>query len=198
MCRLIESIKLLDGVFYNLHFHERRMKYAVEKLFGGACNISLQHRLIASNPPDSGLFKCRIIYDKDTFEVAYIPYAYALIQSLKVVESNKIEYEHKTENRVDINNLYNTRGTCDDVIIVKNGLVTDASSANILLKRDKCWYTPHKPLLKGTKRAELLDKDLIKEKEIPLADVNQYESVKLINAMRGLEQPEIDVSRIVF
>ncbi|MEP2669007.1 MAG: aminotransferase class IV [Cyclobacteriaceae bacterium] len=83
-------------------------------------------------------------------------------------------------------------------MIAKNGLVTDSSYANILFRQDNCWYTPSNPLLSGTKRAELLDKGLIKEKEIPLQDVTQYESIKLINAMRGLEQEEIDVSNIVF
>ena len=56
----------------------------------------------------------------------------------------------------------------DDILIVKNGLLTDTSIANIALYDGNDWYTPLHPLLKGTKRAELLDKGVLKEKEIKI------------------------------
>lgn len=198
MCQLLESIKLLDGEFYNLDYHERRMTTSLKKLFQSRSAIHLQDRLQSQNPPATGLYKCRIVYDSNLFDIEYVPYNPASPQSLKIVESNTIEYEHKYANRVDIDSLYAKREECDEIIITKNGLVADASYANIIFRQDNCWYTPEKPLLKGVKRQELLDKGLIKEKEIPLQDVIQYESIKLINAMRGLEQQEIDVSNIVF
>ena len=198
MCQLLESIKLLDGEFYNLDYHERRMTTSLKKLFQSRSAIHLQDRLQSQNPPATGLYKCRIVYGSNLFDIEYVPYNPASPQSLKIVESNTIEYEHKYANRVDIDSLYAKREECDEIIITKNGLVTDSSYANIIFRQDNCWYTPKKPLLKGVKRQELLDKGLIKEKEIPLQDVIQYESIKLINAMRGLEQQEIDVSNIVF
>lgn len=198
MCRLLESIQLCDGSFYNLEYHERRMVTSLNRLFQFNSAMQLQDRLQSQNYPTAGLYKCRIIYDTNLFEVTYVPYRLVTPQSLRIVESNSIEYEHKYANRVEIEKLFEKRSGCDDVIIAKNGLVTDSSYANILFKQDNCWYTPLKPLLRGTKRSELLDKGLIKEKEIPLQDVTQYESIKLINAMRGFEQEEIDVSNIVF
>lgn len=198
MCQLIESIKLLDGRFYNLEYHERRMESSLRKLFAHQVSVRIQDKLQYQKHPATGLYKCRIIYDLNLFEVEYVPYEPAIPQTLKIVESNTIEYEHKYANRSDIENLFSKRDGCDDIIIAKNGLVMDTSYANILFRQKNCWYTPEIPLLKGIKRQELLDKGLIKEKEIPLQDVSKYESVKLINAMRGLDQQEIDVSNIVF
>lgn len=196
MCQLIESIKLLDGTFHNLEYHQRRMESSLKELFGSYPVVNLEDRL--QDWPMTGLFKCRIRYDIDFFEVGYVTYQMTSIRSLKIVEDNTVEYEYKYANRSDIERLFNKREACDDIIIVKDGLVTDSSYTNLLFRKDNCWYTPQKPLLKGTKREELLDKGLINEKEIPLQDVTRYESIKLINAMRGFEQEGIDVSNIVF
>lgn len=196
MCHLIESIKLLDGVFHNLEYHQRRMESSLKELFGNYNVVNLKNRL--QNWPSIGLFKCRVGYEVDCFEVEYVAYKMTPIRSLKIVEDNTIEYDYKYANRSDIDRLFSKREECDDIIIVKNGLVADSSYTNLLFRKDSCWYTPQKPLLKGTKREELLDKGLIKEKEIPLQDVTSYESIKLINAMRGFEQQGIDVSNIVF
>ncbi|MBX2943850.1 MAG: aminotransferase class IV [Cyclobacteriaceae bacterium] len=195
---MIESIKLLDGIFYNLDYHERRMEASLKKIFGSRSLINLQNKLKGHNRPDTGLFKCRVLYDVNLFEVQYIAYQMASQRSLKIVVDNTIEYEHKYANRVNIERLFDKREACDDIIIVKNGFVTDSSYTNILFRQDNSWYTPENPLLRGVKREELLDRGLIKEREILLQDVTKYESIKLINAMRGLEQEEIGVSNIVF
>ena len=63
-----------------------------------------------------------------------------------------------------LNSLFQIRQDKDDILIVKNGLLTDTSIANIALYDGNDWYTPLHPLLKGTKRAELLDKGVLKEK----------------------------------
>ena len=51
-------------------------------------------------------------------------------------------------------------------LIVKDGYLTDTSIANIALYDGYTWFTPAHPLLRGTKRAELLNKQLIVEKDI--------------------------------
>ena len=52
------------------------------------------------------------------------------------------------------------------------------------------WFTPAHPLLRGTKRAELLNKQLIVEKDIAQVHLNDYSHIMLFNAM-------IDWERIV-
>jgi len=87
---------------------------------------------------------------------------------------------------------------CDDIIIVKNGFVTDSFAANILFLDGVQWITPTTPLLNGTKRQFLLDQGIIAEKEIREEDIRTYQKVGLINAMIDFdEMPVIDIDSIV-
>ncbi|HCR54194.1 MAG TPA: hypothetical protein DIW27_07255 [Cytophagales bacterium] len=198
MFPLIESIKLLDGELYNLKLHEERMRYSIKSLYSEILRWSLKELLLKHTIPEKGLYKCRIEYSANESNVEFIPYAYSIINSIKIIENNSIEYSFKFADRNDITLLFKQKGACDDVLIVKEGLVRDTSFANVLFKKNNQWYTPLNPLLKGVKRRELLEKGLIKEEEIGLKDVKEYESIKLVNAMRGFDSQEIDVSRIVF
>jgi 4-amino-4-deoxychorismate lyase len=96
-----------------------------------------------------------------------------------------------------MNHLFNQRGDSDDVIIVKNGLVTDASYANLLFWDGKNWFTPEQPLLKGTQREFLIKNELIKQSTISITDLRKFEKVKLINSMLEMQGPEIPVSNII-
>ena len=71
----------------------------------------------------------------------------------------------------------------DDIIIVKDGLITDASYANLIFWDGENWFTPNTPLLKGVQREKLLKDGLIQEKEIKPSDLASYQKVALINAM---------------
>ena len=144
------------------------------------------------------MFKCRITYDDNSKDVQFIPYTPREIQRLKIVEDNDIHYEHKFADRNNLDRLFSLRGDCDDVLIIKNGRVTDSSYANIVFKRNKHWYTPWSALLKGTMRQNLLEYNDIMEEDIYVEDIKNFESFKLINAMMGFAGPEIDVSNIVY
>ena len=74
-----------------------------------------------------------------------------------------------------------------EILILKNGLITDVSFANIAFYDGKGWYTPDSPLLKGTKRAYYIEKGLLIEKRISPADLPKYQKARLINAMLDLE-----------
>jgi 4-amino-4-deoxychorismate lyase len=54
-----------------------------------------------------------------------------------------------------MNCISNAEG-CDDIIIVRNGFVTDASYANLIFRKGDEWFTPATFLLAGTMRAFLL------------------------------------------
>ena len=79
--------------------------------------------------------------------------------------------------------MFAQRGSCDDILIVRRHLLTDTSIANIALFDGKHWHTPQSPLLKGTKRAELLDKGILSERKIHVEDIPSYSTVRLFNAM---------------
>ena len=73
---------------------------------------------------------------------------------------------------------------CDDILIVKNGRITDTSYANIVVRgSDNTWYTPSTYLLNGTRRQSLLDRGIIKEREITPASLRKFRELHLINSM---------------
>ncbi len=198
MSLLIESIKLLDGEFFNLSYHEQRMNRSLKALCGTEDFFDLALFLEKCDNPVNGLFKCRITYDDQVQDVEFLPYEPRPVQSLKVVESDSIEYEFKYKDRSKIDRLFKRRAGCDDIIIVKDDLVTDSSYSNVVFRKGKKWITPWSALLKGTMRQSLIEQNLIEEEDIRVEDIRDFESCRIINAMLGFEAPEIDVKNIVF
>lgn len=197
MSRLIESIKLQDGRFHRLHYHQARVDRSTTELFQLKNAINLSDSLQKQPYPRLGLFKCRIVYEHEIKSIEFIPYQPRFIQSLKVVYGNSLEYSYKYEDRNKLNELFEQRQYCDDVLIVKDGQVTDSSYANIIFFDGYRWLTPKNPLLKGTMRQFLLDAAEIKEETITVQNISSFKSFRLINAMLGFDGPEIEVSKIV-
>jgi 4-amino-4-deoxychorismate lyase len=198
MSRFIESIRVLDGKFYNLSYHEKRMSRTLHDHYGSDSSIHLEKFLNETELPGKGLYKCRIIYDDVTREVTYTVYIARNIQKIKVVEDDEISYAYKYENRQAIDRLFDQRENCDDVLIVRHGKITDCSFSNIVLRKANTWYTPSTPLLAGTMRQSLIDKNKIELREIPLKELRSFDTFKLVNAMLQFNGPEIEVSEIVF
>ena len=197
MSRLIESIKLENGRFHRLHYHQARVDRTVRELFQLRDAINLSTTLLNQQYPKAGLFKCRVVYEKQIESVEFVPYSPKYSLSLKVVHDLAIDYEYKYEDRSKINSLLEQRQFCDDVLIVKNGFVTDASYSNIVFFDGFRWITPNTPLLKGTMRQFLIDAAEIKQEAILIQDIPSFKSFRLINAMHGFDGPEIEVSKIV-
>lgn len=198
MSLLIESIKLVDGRYYNLFYHESRMNKALRTLCGVSEHFELEQFLSNFEPPGQGLYKCRITYDDQSKTIEFLPYTFKPIQTLKVIEHDRISYEFKYQDRRTINRLFDLRRECDDILIIKRGLVTDSSYCNIVFRNNGTWYTPWSPLLKGTQRQKLLEHDMIVEEEIRVKDISSFKTFKLINAMWEFDGPELDVSNIIF
>lgn len=206
MSQLLETIRIEDGKFSLLAYHQQRMNHSRKELFGCKNEIDLVKILQAwtleaenapppfrASSPEKSLFKCRIIYSEYVENIEFTPYQLPGIRSLKIVIDNQINYSYKFNNRTRINKLFEKRENCDDILIVKNGLITDTSFANILFYNGKKWLTPAHPLLKGTRRVYLLDKELIETANIRLEDLKYFEKARLINAMMKFED-NLDIS----
>jgi 4-amino-4-deoxychorismate lyase len=197
MSRLIESIKLDSGRFHRLHYHQSRVDRTTFELFQHKNSINLTTEIAKHPHPKSGLYKCRIVYQTQVEAVEFIPYEPKKIESLKVVYDNTIDYAHKLEDRASIDALFGQRQFCDDVLIVKNGFITDCSFSNIIFFDGYKWITPNTPLLRGTMRQFLIDAAEIKEQPVSIQDIHSFKSFRLINSMLGFDGPEIEVSKIV-
>jgi 4-amino-4-deoxychorismate lyase len=199
MCQLVESIKLKDGKILHLSYHQDRMNRSVEELYPGTRPIDLAKAIVIPTNFKTGLFKVRVLYWQTIEKVEIDPYNFRTIQSLKVVQHEIIDYHLKYTDREILQQLFALRGNCDDIIIIKNGFVTDSFAANLLFFDGHNWVTPATPLLKGTQRQFLLEQGIILEKEIREEDIRSYQKIGLINAMVDFEEmPEININRIVY
>jgi len=180
---LLETIKIENGIIYNLFYHQKRCDLSRKELYGSNCNTLLLEEYI--HPPQKGLYRCRIIYGKHIQSIEYIPYTPKWISSLKIVPSS-LDYHLKYANR-DAINLLSSQTKTDDILIEKNGYLTDTSIANIAFYDGQQWFTPTYPLLKGTMRQKLIDEGFLKTRNIKKEELNQYTQVALINAMIGFK-----------
>lgn len=192
---LIETIKCLDGRLWNLEFHQYRFDLARKKCLAGAEGISLLAAIEIPEDSKTGLFKCRVLYSEKIEKIEFLAHSYRSVKSLKLVEDNEIDYHLKFADRERLTALFNRRGECDDILIVKNGYITDSYSANPVFWDGATWWTPDTPLLPGTQRARLLEEGKIKVCRITPGDLQKYTKVGLINAMQDMENmPAVELS----
>lgn len=187
MSLLFETIACIDGRLQNLEWHQARLNRSYKALFGNPSNILLKDILTLPDQAQSGLWKCRVTYDTLLRKVEFEPYIRTKINTLKLVNSD-LSYAYKFEDRKAIHTLFQQRGEADDIVIVKDGFITDSSKANILLFDGENWYTPDKPLLPGTMRAYLLDESKIKAKPILKSDLAFYHKIMLISAFSPFDE----------
>jgi 4-amino-4-deoxychorismate lyase len=100
-------------------------------------------------------------------------------------------YSFKYADRSFMNDLLTENKDFDEVIMTQHGFITDCTIANLAFWDGSNWFTPSTPLLKGTKRQQLLDRQEITEKEIKIEDLGKYEGVCLINAFRDLSRTSL-------
>ena len=197
MYPLVESMKLKDGIIQHLEYHQSRLNRSMNELFPEVEKIDLMREISIPESFMVGIFKIRVVYNQTIDKIEIEPYLYRSIQSLKVVYHESIDYHLKSTWREIFQELFAQRADCDDIIIVKNGLVTDSFAANLLFFDGLRWFTPTTPLLKGTKRQLLIDQGTVLEKEIREVDIPYYQKVGLINAMVDFDQmPVIWVDRV--
>ena len=197
MSPLFETIKVKDGQFFNLDFHNARMNRARKALLNCTNLVDLNQELYIPKSIGAAIHKCKVIYDQDIISIHFQPYHIRKIESLKMVQDNDIEYAYKFVDRSHLNNLFAKRENCDDVLIIKNGLVTDTSYANIIFSDGNNWFTPKHPLLEGTKRASLLAQHKIKAIDINIHDISRFKGAKIVNGLLNIEDTNyIDVQNI--
>lgn len=197
--QFVETIKIKDGKAMLIPLHQARLERTVSHFFPLLAASAMPHiEDIVKPTADMTYHKARVVYGETGVEhVEYTPYSMRRIRSLKAVHDDKIDYSYKSTDRTRLNELREKRGDCDEIIIVKNGLVTDTSFTNLAIFNGFSWLTPRRPLLAGTKRAWLLQQGIIKEADITLADLLKAPKVNLFNSMIDFGEMEISKSMLV-
>lgn len=175
-----ETIKCEDEEVLNLSYHQKRMANTV------GINFDLGEYIY---PPSTKLLKCKLIYNKDGItNISFSEYKKREICSFKLIYDDEIKYNKKAINRENIDNLFLQKDEADEIIIIKNGVVTDTSIANIAIYNGESWITSSKFLLEGTMRAKLLKEEKIFEKDITVKMLKDSKKIALLNAMIGFDE----------
>jgi 4-amino-4-deoxychorismate lyase len=186
MSLLFETISIRDGLKENLPWHQERLEICYREIFGKRPDFNLSEVIRIPKEAQHGHFRCRIDFEREIKKIEFQPYISKEINTLRLITDNDINYHHKFTDRSQLDKLFEMRDECDDILIVKNGFITDSSFANIIFRDGKHWLTPAEPLLPGTCRARLLDLGYISEAKIRVTDLSLFKEAKLINALRGI------------
>ena len=183
---LFETIRCEAGVIAHLSYHQKRLTASL-KCLGSKISFDLQELI---HPPSEGLYRCRFVYDTNNYDIEFHPYAPRKIASLRLAFDDTIHYPLKYTHREHLNTLFEGRDGCDDVLIVKHGILTDTSIANIALLIDNRWLTPQTPLLQGTTRARLLDEGILFPAILTPHHIQDADKIAIMNAMMGFVEIE--------
>jgi 4-amino-4-deoxychorismate lyase len=199
MYQLVESVRVENRQLHHIELHNQRLNRAMLRLFGTDRKIRLEEIIDLPTNLTENRYKCRVTFSPESINVEIKPYIQREIKSLKIVHDNEIDYSFKSENRQQLDAAFEKREDCDDIIIIKNGCVTDSWAANILLFNGTDWITPDTPLLEGVQREYLLSQNRIRKQRVMVTDITSFQKIRLINAMIDLERaPEIIITEGVF
>ena len=197
MHQFVETIRIEGGKAMNLPLHEARMNATRAHFAPHAAPISLQ-KWLDDAPLSEERVKARMVYDVDgVCETTFQTYKRREIQWLRMVEDNDISYTFKSTDRHELDHLLALRDGCDEVLIVKNGLITDTSFTNVAFFDGHKWLTPAQPLLNGTMRQWLLLRGELTEAQITPASLASFQRIMLFNAMIGAHELELPITHTI-
>ena len=199
----IETLYVKNGNILNLDYHLERMERTAKHFKWKVPSSKFQ--VISSKwRIENGELRVRVTYDeKGIKNIEYFPIKKRSFKKFKLVEID-FDYSFKYKNRNIFQNILHTwnseLGTwqlpIDEFILIKNHLITDTTISNLAFYTGSEWLTPKYPLLKGTKREELLKKGVLKETNIHTSDLKYFKKMAMLNAIVGFyEIEDFDIIR---
>ncbi|MEA3447777.1 MAG: aminotransferase class IV [Bacteroidota bacterium] len=189
MYQFIESIRIENGNVPLIEYHQRRYKQCLKEHFKHVKPVQLCH-IADKYANKQGTWKLRIEYDHKIRNIDCIPYKPRRIKRFHLVCDDQIDYAWKYSNRKTFEKLKSRYQEDEEIIIVKNNLITDSSYANLAFYAAPYWYTPKHPLLKGVMREYLLAHNSIKTAIITTGQLKHFEIFCQINAMLDIDTTE--------
>ena len=189
---LVESIRLDPEGPVNLDYHQARFDRSRGNFYPDAPPVDLRGLLEGLPlPPGNGRYKVRIIYDREIREVTYRSYSIRCLERIWMVEDDSIDYRYKYLDRSSLEELKRSavppeKADAEDILIIKNGLVTDTTFSNVALFDGDGWVTPESYLLPGTRRSELIESGRVRAVQVRAEDIGKYRKISFINAMLDL------------
>ena len=184
----IETIRIQDGHVCHLSDHTDRMRGTADHFGFTAPTLPTD---LASLVPDelrTGTVRCRVVYDHTLREVTFTPYRRRHIERLFAVDAGTTTYAFKYADRAPLARPDVPLGASDELLFVREGLLTDTSYTNLVLRRGRELVTPDTFLLDGTCRRRLLREGVVHTEPVRLRDLPTYDELLLINAMMPLRE----------
>lgn len=201
MHQFLETICIRDGYPQQLDWHQRRVDSTLSHFFPSTQpeenTFHLDEILSSCSIPPTGLYRCKIIYDLNSISVEFFPYTPRVINSLQLLEMPAdYDYRYKYADRTVLENLFSQRRDADDILITRNGWITDTSIANIAFRKGDRWYTPSIPLLAGTTWKRLISEGVLIPRPIHQDDLLRYDAFRIFNAMNEWGGEELPTDSI--
>lgn len=190
--QFLETICILDGVPQHLEWHQQRIHSTIEYFFLSHHEDWRLEKLIdVPYTFKKGKTRCRVIYNDREISLQYYTYVPRDIQSLKLVEiPGGYDYRYKYAGREVLDTLFERRKKADDVLLTRNGWITDTSVANIAFEKNSRWYTPSLPLLAGTTWKRLISESILIPTPIHRNQLINFNSFRLFNALNDWHEGE--------
>ena len=188
----IETLLVKNGKIENLNYHLKRMENTAKHF-----KFQQSFTLIPNYKVRNGEWRVRITYNQWGIQnVEWFPIKKREFKKFKLVKIN-FDYYFKYKNRKNFSIFhFPSYIKIDEFILVKNNLISDTTISNLAFYTGNEWLTPKYPLLKGTKREELLNKGILKEENIHISDLKYFKKIAMINAIIGfMEIDDFDIIR---
>ncbi len=205
----LEAIEWTDGRARRLTYHQQRIdaafrcRYPELRPFDLAAELEGIQEAGSDERMESGCFfpgkgryKLRLEFDFKLRRLEFQEYRLRKVESLQAVAIDQEPMEYKSSARELINAAFAQRGDCDDVVLIRDGLLTDTSYSNIALFDGRKWLSPRIPLLYGTRRAYLIDRGQIETADLRLEDIGRFQLLRIFNALIGFGELELPVSSV--
>jgi 4-amino-4-deoxychorismate lyase len=199
----LETICIKDGHPHHLEWHQHRVDATLKQFYPDTAqddvSFQLTDILSSCDMHGPGVHRCRIVYDINSISVEFFPYESRHITSLLMIEAPAgYDYRYKYADRKVLEQLFTQRGDADDILITREGWITDTSVSNIAFRKADRWYTPSMPLLAGTTWKRLVATGMLVTRPIHQSDVYQYDAFKIFNAMNDWDKTvEVPISKLV-
>ncbi|MGM0626210.1 MAG: aminotransferase class IV [Bacteroidota bacterium] len=187
MYRFIESIRIENGEAPLLFWHQKRLTACMRQFFPGIGPHSLES-LVSRYRDIKQPHKLRIVYDRSIREISCTPYYPGRIEKFHLADAGAVSYDWKYADRSIFQEIKKGFPESDELILVKDGLVTDTSYANLAFHRGGYWYTPALPLLRGVRMTYLIKKGMLHPRSIPVDTLRHYDKFCQINAMLPIDE----------
>ncbi|KAA6440963.1 hypothetical protein FEM33_04670 [Dyadobacter flavalbus] len=192
-----ETICVENRILKNHSYHEARLNKTRRELWGFTDYWNLTDLIAIPDSLGNEMHKCRLAYENEIDHIKWELYAPRTIRKIQRVYHDTVDYAFKYDDRTELNMLFAQRGNADEILIIKNKMVTDSCFCNTAFYDGEKWLTPAAPLLQGTQRAFLLDNGMIQEAEIREENISGFSHIKLFNAMINWENaPILDIDVI--